>query len=158
MMDDSLRDLFEAMVLDHNRAPRHFGPSPAGAAHHAHGFNPVCNDEFVVHVEVEDDTIRDLSFQGAGCAISTASCSLMTDAVRGKTVVEAKALIETIHELLTHTPPDTSLATPPKLGKLTVLAGVHDYPARIKCATLPWHTLKAALNDDDRVVSTEAQR
>jgi nitrogen fixation NifU-like protein len=154
MMDDSLRDLFEAMVLDHNRAPRHFGPSPAGAAHHAHGFNPVCNDEFVVHVEVEDGAIRDLSFQGAGCAISTASCSLMTEAVRGKTVVEARALIETMHELLTHAPHATS----PKLGKLSVLAGVHAWPARIKCATLPWHTLKAALNDDDRVVSTEAQR
>ncbi len=157
-MDDSLRDLFEAMVLDHNRAPRHFGPPPAGTARHAHGFNPVCNDEFVVHVAIENDTISDLSFQGAGCAISTASCSLMTEAVRGKQVVEAKALIETMHELLTHTPPDTSLAPSPALGKLAVLAGVHGYPARIKCATLPWHTLKAALDNDDKVVSTEGQR
>lgn len=154
-MDDALRELFEAMVLDHNRAPRYFGPAPAGAAHHAHGFNPVCNDEFVLHVTVEGDTIRDLSFQGAGCAISTASCSLMTEAVRGKRVADAKALIETMHDLLTRARPDTSLAVPPQLGKLAVLAGVHAYPARIKCATLPWHTLKAALDNDDKVVSTE---
>lgn len=145
-----MRELYEEMILDHNRNPRNFAHEPAGANRHAHGFNPVCNDEFNVHLQVRDGVIEDVGFEGAGCAISTASASMMTEAVKGKTEQQARELFQSMHNLLTATAPAG------ELGKLAVLGGVHEYPMRIKCATLPWHTLRAALdNDSDSVVSTE---
>jgi nitrogen fixation NifU-like protein len=144
-----LRDLYEEMILDHNRNPRNFGTAPASANRHAHGFNPVCNDEFSVHLQVHDGVIEDARFEGAGCAISTASASLMTEAIRGKTEQQARTLFESMHKLLTDAQPAG------EVGKLAVLGGVHEYPMRIKCATLPWHTLLAALEQDDGTVCTE---
>jgi nitrogen fixation NifU-like protein len=148
-MQNELREMFEAMILDHNRNPRNLGHTPECATHHARGFNPVCNDEFAVRLKVVDGIVRDAGFEGAGCAISTASCSLMTEAVKGKSVEEAKGLIEDVRALI------TGGGEPGEVGKLRILAGVHAYPARIKCATLPWHTLKAALEGDKNLVSSE---
>ena len=144
------RELYEEMILDHNRNPRNFAREPAGANRHARGFNPVCNDEFSVHLQVRDGVIEDASFEGAGCAISTASASMMTEAIKGKTEPQARELFQSMHNLLTAT------ASAGEVGKLAVLGGVHEYPMRIKCATLPWHTLRAALDQDsDKVVCTE---
>jgi nitrogen fixation NifU-like protein len=144
-----LRELYEEMILDHNRNPRNFARKPAAANRYAHGFNPVCNDEFKVHLEVIDGVIRDASFEGAGCAISTASASLMTEAVKGKTEQQARALFQSLHQLLTEEAPAG------EVGKLEVLGGVREFPMRIKCATLPWHTLRAALDQDAAMVCTE---
>jgi len=149
MNDDALRALYEEVILDHNRNPRNFLKNPPGAAHHAHGYNPLCGDEFTVHLRVEDGVIRDAGFEGAGCAISTASASLMTEAVRGRTVDEARRLFGSMHNLLT----DAGQAG--EVGKLQVLAGVKAFPMRVKCATLPWHTLVAALESRAGTVSTE---
>jgi nitrogen fixation protein NifU and related proteins len=144
-----IRPLYEEMILDHNRRPRNFLKQPPGCTHHAHGFNPVCSDEFDVHLRIEDGIIRDIGFDGAGCAISTASASLMTEAVLGKTVEEAEVLFRGVHRLLT-------LGGPvPGLGKLAVLDGVHEYPMRVKCATLAWHILRAALENRPETVCTE---
>ncbi len=153
-MENDLRDMFEAMVLDHNRHPRNFGRTPEHATHRARGFNPVCNDEFALRLEVSDGIVRDAAFKGAGCAISTASCSLMTEAVKGKTVNEAKRLIEDVRALITGEGPKGTGAAA-EVGKLRILAGVHAYPTRIKCAALPWHTLKAALEGEQKLVTTE---
>ncbi len=144
-----MRSLYEEVILDHNRNPRNYMKNPPGSTHHAHGFNPLCSDEFRVHVKVEDGVIRDIGFEGAGCAISTASASLMTEAVKGKTVAEAEALFRGVHDLLTHEGPAA------RLGKLEILAGVHEYPMRVKCATLAWHTLHAALRNRSETVCTE---
>ncbi len=148
-MDFDLRALYEAMILDHNRNPRNYLRNPPGAGHHAHGFNPLCNDEVSVHLAIEDGVIRDVGFEGAGCAISMASASMMTEAVKGRTVAEARALFERVHALLTRE------GEPGEVGKLRVLAGVRDYPMRVKCATLPWHTFTAALENRQDTVSTE---
>jgi nitrogen fixation NifU-like protein len=148
MMAD-LRVLYEEVLLDHNRRPRNFQKRPAGSNHRARGYNPVCGDEFTVHLKVEDGVIKDVGFEGAGCAISTASASLMTEALQGKTVQEAEALFQNVHNLLTRE------GESGEVGKLKVLAGVHEYPARVKCATLPWHTLRAALHDERGTVCTE---
>ena len=144
-----LRDLYEETILDHNRNPRNFAQSLAGANRHAHGFNPVCNDEFSVHLRLNDGVIEDVVFEGAGCAISTASASMMTEAVKGKTEQQARALFDSMHTLL------TDARTPVEVGKLAVLGGVHEYPMRIKCASLPWHTLRAALDEAGETVCTE---
>jgi nitrogen fixation NifU-like protein len=144
------RELYEETILDHNRNPRNFARVLADANRHAHGFNPVCNDQFNVQLRVTNGVIEDVSFEGAGCAISTASASLMTEAVKGKTEQQARELFQSMHNLLTDTAPAGDV------GKLAVLAGVHEYPMRIKCATLPWHTLRAALDQDsDTIVCTE---
>jgi nitrogen fixation NifU-like protein len=145
------RALYEEVILDHNRHPRNFQKKPTGATHHAHGFNPVCNDEFRVHLKVADGVIEDVGFEGAGCAISTASCSLMTEAIRGKSVEEAKRLFHGVHGLLTQDGSDSGL------GKLAILAGVREYPMRVKCATLAWHVMNAALEDRQDTVSTEKE-
>jgi len=145
----NIRELYEEVILDHNRNPRNFMVEPEGANRHAHGYNPVCNDEFTVHLKVEDGIVTAAGFEGAGCAISTASASLMTEAVKGKTEAEVQALFRSMHELLTQE--DTA----GDVGKLEVLAGVHAYPMRIKCATLPWHTLHAALEQDPETATTE---
>jgi len=146
-----LRDLYQEVILDHNRRPRNFGPL-AGANHSAAGFNPLCGDQLTLHLKVVDGVIEDVRFEGAGCAISTASASLMTEALKGKSEEEAQALFEGVHALLT-TGHGTDSAVP--LGKLEVLSGVREFPVRVKCATLAWHTLQAALHDENRPVSTE---
>ena len=144
-----LRQLYEEVILDHNRNPRNFHKRPGGTNRHAYGFNPLCGDEFTINLEVEDGVIKDAGFEGAGCAISTASASLMTEALIGKTEAQARALFEDMHALL------TTNADAPDVGKLRVLAGVREYPARVKCATLAWHTMQAALRNEDKTVSTE---
>jgi nitrogen fixation NifU-like protein len=136
-----LRDLYQEVILEHSKAPRNFHDL-ADANHKAEGFNPLCGDQFTVYLHMEGDSIRDISFQGAGCAISKASASMMTQIVKGKSRAEAEKLFERFHKLVTG-------AEPPKsgedLGKLAVFSGVSEYPARVKCATLAWHTLQAAL-------------
>ncbi len=146
-----LRELYQEVILDHHKRPRNFGPLPE-ANHHAEGLNPLCGDHLTVHLDVEDGVIKGVTFEGAGCAISRASASLMTDAVRGKRVEEAERMFEQFHEMVTS---DTGDAVEASLGKLTVLCGVREFPSRVKCASLAWHTLHAALESKDATVSTE---
>ena len=146
-----LRDLYEEVILDHNRNPRNYPKKPADTSHTAHGYNPLCGDEIQVHLRVADGLIEDVGFEGAGCAISTASASLMTEALKGLSLEQAESLFDQVHNFLTV---DDSLVADRQLGKLAVLAGVKEYPMRVKCATLAWHTLQAALNDVT-TVSTE---
>jgi nitrogen fixation NifU-like protein len=146
-----LRDLYQEVILDHGRRPRNFGPL-AEANCHAEGFNPLCGDRLILHLEVDGGVIRQARFEGSGCAISTASASLMTEALKGKSEAEAEALFGTFHSLLTGNGTEAPAAP---LGKLEVLAGVRDFPTRIKCATLAWHTLEAALHGSEAPVSTE---
>ncbi|MDA2912672.1 SUF system NifU family Fe-S cluster assembly protein [Acidobacteriia bacterium AH_259_A11_L15] len=148
---NDLRELYQEMIIDHGRRPRNFR-ALADADHDAQGFNPLCGDKVTVYLKLDDDTVRDISFQGSGCAISTASASLMTETLKGKTLAQAQALFEKFHRLVTGENED---AAAPELGKLTALGGVRDYPIRVKCATLAWHTLKAALKGYREVVSTE---
>jgi nitrogen fixation NifU-like protein len=146
-----LRELYQTVILDHNKHPRNQG-APRDANHHAEGHNPLCGDRLSVHVTLADGVVRDVGFEGQGCAISKASASLMTEAVKGRTTAEADALFHTFHDLVTSDPrstPDTS-----GLGKLAVFGGVREFPIRVKCATLCWHTLRSALADG-AVVSTE---
>jgi nitrogen fixation NifU-like protein len=149
-----LRDLYEEVILDHNRTPRNYPKNPPGANCHAHGFNPLCGDEFQVHLKVQGGLVEDVGFEGAGCAISTASASLMTQAVKGKRVEEAEAIFQAVHDVLTDESGQTEAADE-LLGKLSVLVGVKDYPMRVKCATLAWHTMHAALKDERGTVTTE---
>jgi nitrogen fixation protein NifU and related proteins len=144
-----LTDLYQEVILDHNRRPRNFR-TIASPSHHAEGYNPLCGDRLNLYVQVHGDTITDVAFEGSGCAISKASASLMTDALKGKTVSEANSLFERFHRVVT-TPPDQPVED---LGKLSVLAGVREFPVRVKCASLAWHTLKAAL-DREPTTSTE---
>jgi nitrogen fixation protein NifU and related proteins len=144
-----LTDLYQEVILDHNRRPRNFR-AIASPSHHAEGYNPLCGDRLNLYVQVNGDTITDVAFEGSGCAISKASASLMTDALKGKTVSEANSLFERFHRVVT-TPPDQPVED---LGKLSVLAGVREFPVRVKCASLAWHTLKAAL-DREPTTSTE---
>jgi nitrogen fixation protein NifU and related proteins len=146
-----LRELYQEVILDHNRRPRNFGPLPE-ANHHAEGVNPLCGDHMKLHVDVEDGVIRHVAFEGAGCAISRASASLMTDAVKGKRVEEAERMFEQFHQMLVS---DADEPVEGGLGKLGVLCGVREFPARVKCASLAWHTLHAALEARDETVSTE---
>ena len=149
---DDLRQLYEEVILDHNRKPRNYPLRPACTNHSAHGFNALCGDEFRVHACVEDGVIKDIGFEGGGCAISTASASLMTEAVKGKTVAEAEALFHNVHEVLTEEGQRVEGKT--LLGKLAALVSVREHPLRVKCATLAWHTLHAALSGK-RTASTE---
>jgi nitrogen fixation NifU-like protein len=144
-----LTDLYQEVILDHNRRPRNFR-TIASPSHHAEGYNPLCGDRLNLYVQVNGDTITDVAFEGSGCAISKASASLMTDALKGKTVAEANSLFERFHRVVT-TPPDQPVED---LGKLSVLAGVREFPVRVKCASLAWHTLKAAL-EREQTISTE---
>ena len=144
-----LSDLYQEVILDHNRRPRNFRVIEA-PSHHAEGYNPLCGDRLDLFVTVEGDRIADVAFQGSGCAISKASASLMTDALKGRTVEEARQLFERFHRMVT-TPPDVPVED---LGKLSVFAGVREFPVRVKCASLAWHTLKAAL-DREEIVTTE---
>jgi len=147
-----LRDLYQEVILDHNKSPRNFRELP-GADRHAHGDNPLCGDVVTVYVDFDGDTLHEVAFQGSGCAISQASASMMTEVVTGKTLEEARALARRFRTLLTEDGADGS-----NLGKLAVFAGVKDYPMRVKCATLPWHTLAAALDPKEapETVTTEA--
>ena len=144
-----LNDLYQEVILDHNKRPRNFR-SIEGASHHADGYNPLCGDKLSLTVQVDGDQIADVAFVGSGCAISKASASLMTDTLKGKSVAEAKALFERFHRMVT-TPPDQPVED---MGKLSVLAGVREFPVRVKCASLAWHTFKAALDRKDST-STE---
>jgi nitrogen fixation NifU-like protein len=146
-----LRDLYQEVIIDHSRRPRNFGRLEQ-ANHRAEGYNPLCGDKLTVYLKVDDGVIHDAKFEGAGCAISTASASLMTEALKGKTQAEAEALFAGFRSLVTGDGP--ALLTVP-LGKLEVLAGVQEFPARVKCATLAWHTLSAALRDQSGIVTTE---
>ena len=144
-----LRELYQEVILDHNKRPRNYRVAEPHT-HHADGYNPLCGDKVTIYADVEDGVVKDLSFQGEGCAISTASASILTEAVKGKTLDEAQALFEQFHDLVTLDDAEAG----PELGKLAVLAGVKDYPNRVKCATLAWHTLHAALENRESV-STE---
>jgi nitrogen fixation NifU-like protein len=147
-----LTDLYQEVILDHNRSPRNFGALD-GANHSALGHNPLCGDQLTVYAKVEDGVIRKVTFIGKGCAISKASASLMTEALTGKSESEAAQLFERFHDLLTG-PPDVK-ADGKALGKLAVFSGVREFPVRVKCATLAWHTLKQALSETPAVASTE---
>jgi nitrogen fixation NifU-like protein len=149
-----LADLYRDVILDHNRQPRNFGPlDPADAS--IEGFNPMCGDRLTLRLRMADGAISDIRFEGQGCAISTASASLMTEAVKGKTREQALQLFDSVHDLLT----DDAAPTGDELGKLAALSGVREYPARVKCASLCWHTLASALKAADMnsvpAVSTE---
>jgi nitrogen fixation NifU-like protein len=148
-----LMALYQEVILDHNKQPRNYGELPA-AEHRADGNNPLCGDRLTVDLVVEAGRIVDVRFRGQGCAISTASASLMTEAVKGSTVDEADALFERFHEMLTGDPSVPAEASG-ELGKLVVFAGVREFPIRVKCATLPWHTLRAALQGSGDAVTTE---
>jgi nitrogen fixation NifU-like protein len=147
-----MRDLYQEVILDHHKKPRNFGKLP-GANRHSEGYNPLCGDRITVYLILEDDVIRDVAFEGSGCAICTASASVMTDALKGRTVSEAEDLFGRFHDLVTG-----DLAEAPAIegmDKLAVFSGVREFPVRVKCATLPWHTLHAALENRDDPVSTE---
>jgi nitrogen fixation NifU-like protein len=148
-MSAELQELYQEVILDHNRSPRNFRVLQRGKS--AEGFNPLCGDRVTVFLLVDDGVITDVSFQGSGCAISKASASLMTESVKGKTVADAEALFDRFQQMVTGAP-DAPLD---RLGKLTVLAGVRQFPIRVKCASLPWHTLRAALDSSQEVVTTE---
>jgi len=145
-----LRDLYQEVILEHSKSPRNFRELP-NADHRAEGYNPLCGDHFTVYLELDGDSIRDISFQGSGCAISKASASMMTQSLKGKTRAEAEKLFEQFHKLVT-SGPNGSLG---ELGKLAVFSGVSEFPARVKCATLTWHALHAALREQQVPVSTE---
>jgi len=149
---NELRELYQEVILDHSKRPRNFHGMPE-ANHRAVGHNPLCGDRATVYLLVEGGVVRDVSFEGAGCSISTASASMMTDALKGKTVAEAGALFERFHELVTADPSKAQAASA-ELGKLAVFAGVHEFPMRVKCASLAWHTMKAALEGGEKA-STE---
>ncbi len=140
-----LKDLYQEIIVDHNRAPRNFREIE-NADITAEGYNPLCGDKLTVYIKLNNDVISDVSFQGEGCAISVASASLMTDQLMGKTEAEAEKIFETFHELVTDRDSEIDLE---KVGKLGALAGVREFPARVKCATLCWHTLNSALEDYD---------
>ena len=144
-----LTDLYQEVIIDHSKRPRNFRRMQNESAQ-AEGYNPLCGDKIVVQLKLDNDVIRDVAFQGAGCAISTASASLMTESLKGKTRAEAGRLFERFHGLLTG-----EGAAGSDLGKLAVFAGVRQYPTRVKCATLAWHTLRAAIKGSRVTVSTE---
>ena len=149
-----LRDLYQEVILDHSKRPRNFH-ALGSTSRRAEGYNPLCGDRETVYLDLEGDRLKDVAFQGSGCAISTASASMMTEIVKGKTRAEAEALFERFHDLITGK--NGEPAGGPDLGKLAVFSGVREYPVRVKCATLPWHTLKAALASDGARVSTESE-
>jgi nitrogen fixation NifU-like protein len=149
---DDLGDLYQEVILDHNRRPRNKRPLPE-ASGEAHGHNALCGDRLVVRVRVEDGIIVDVAFEGSGCAISTAAASLMTDAVKGLTIEKADLLFRTFHQAVTgRQDPCEVVGT---LGKLAAFTGVAEFPIRVKCATLPWHTLHAAMRGSDGEITTE---
>ncbi|MHC4955074.1 MAG: Fe-S cluster assembly sulfur transfer protein SufU [Planctomycetota bacterium] len=145
----NLRELYQQVILDHNRSPKNFRAIEP-CAHEADGFNPLCGDKVHIYVAVEDDKITDIAFQGEGCAISTAAASMMTQALTGKTLAEAQAIFENYQKMVMGEDGDVSA-----LGKLAVFEGVREFPMRVKCATLAWHTMKAALEGKTDAATTE---
>jgi len=145
-----LKDLYRDIIVDHNRHPRNFREIP-DADRRADGFNPLCGDKLTVFVKLDGDRISDVSFSGSGCAISVASASLLTESIKGRTLPEAESLFKQMHQLLTQ---EDAVIDLPSLGKLGALSGVREFPARVKCASLCWHTLDAALHQQQQV-STE---
>ncbi len=147
-----LRELYQQVILDHHKKPRNYR-KPEHANKHADGFNPLCGDKITVFIQIEDGIVCDIAFQGTGCAISTASASMMTESLKGKSEAEVAGIFENFHNLVTGKTPaeaDTS-----GLGKLAVFSGVREYPVRVKCATLAWHTMRAALEGSQETVATE---
>ena len=151
-MSSELRDLYQEVIIDHSKKPRNFR-KPEGANRSAEGINPLCGDQITLYLKLSGDVIEDIGFLGAGCAISKASASLMTAAVKNKTKAEAEALFERVHSMISEGP--RSKIDPQELGKLAVLSGVWEFPARVKCATLAWHTMRSALDGAGAPVSTE---
>lgn len=149
---NDIRELYQQMIIDHGRKPRNFGPLPH-ASHTQHGHNPLCGDQITLYLLIDNAVIQDVKFEGRGCAISTASASMMSQAITGMTVAEAEALFDKFHAVLTDK--QASSEDIDSIGKLGVLSGVSAYPARVKCATLAWHTLHAALRNEHKTVSTE---
>jgi nitrogen fixation protein NifU and related proteins len=147
---NELQDLYREVILDHNRDPRNFGDLP-NADRVVEGVNPLCGDKMTLYVKLAGDRIEDIKFKGTGCAISVASSSLMTERVKGTSIAESMGLFEKIHEMLT----GSELALPDDLDKLAALAGVREYPTRVKCASLSWHALRTALSGADDRISTE---
>jgi nitrogen fixation NifU-like protein len=145
-----LRDLYQEVILEHSKAPRNYRELPDAVR--VEGFNPLCGDHFTVFVKLENDIVQDVAFQGSGCAISKASASMMTQALKGKSKAEAEKLFATFHKLVTE---GNANGDQPDLGKLAVFSGVSEFPVRVKCATLAWHTMKAALEGKQEAVSTE---
>lgn len=148
----ALRELYQEVILDHNKSPRNFRKME-NANRKVEGFNPLCGDHYTVYLLVQNDSIIDISFEGAGCAISKASASVMSSVVKGKTAAEAKVMFDKFHNLVTRT--SNGIDEFESLDKLAAFSGVSEFPARVKCASLAWHTLKAALESKDEVVSTE---
>ncbi len=151
-MNDELAELYQELIMEHNRHPRHYGVL-APCTHQAAGFNPLCGDQIKLRLQIENDLIMALMFEGKGCAISIASASLLTEALEGKSLAEAHELFTLFHETLTGQPESSHHSA--RLGKLAALIGVQAFPSRVKCATLAWHTLEAALANKDTPVSTE---
>ena len=149
-MFDDLTELYQQVILDHSKSPRNFH-TLEGATCSAQGHNPLCGDHYTLYARVEDGLIKDISFQGAGCAISKASASILTDTLKGKTKAEAKALFDVVHDLVTTGRSDSGA------GKLAAFAGVHKFPARVKCAILPWHAVLAAVEGKQEPVTTERE-
>jgi nitrogen fixation NifU-like protein len=147
-----LRELYQEVILDHHKRPRNFH-ALGDDARHVEGYNPLCGDKVTVYVKTEGGVVKDVAFVGTGCAISTASASMMTESLKGKTRAEAEQLFRAFQNLITGN--DTGEGHAPDLGKLAVFSGVREFPLRVKCATLPWHTFRAALEGDDKTVSTE---
>jgi nitrogen fixation NifU-like protein len=145
-----LRDLYQEVILEHSKAPRNYRELKS-ADHKAEGYNPLCGDHFTVYLQMDGDSIRDIGFQGAGCAISKASASMMTQALKGKTRAEAEKFFNNFHRVVTGQANGDQV----DLGKLAVFSGVSEFPLRVKCATLAWHTLQAALDGKQDAVSTE---
>jgi nitrogen fixation protein NifU and related proteins len=146
-----LRELYQQVILDHNKNPRNFHEMP-DATSHVEGYNPLCGDHYTIFLKTEGETIREVSFTGNGCAISKASASVMSSTVKGKSKEEAERLFETFHRLVTG---DASGLSAADLGRLAAFSGVSEFPARVKCATLAWHTLRSALEGTAERVTTE---
>lgn len=146
----NLTNLYTDLILDHNKSPRNY-KKLENYNHKAEGFNPLCGDHYNLYLKLEDDVIKDITFEGSGCAISKASASMMTSALKGKTKAEAEELFKKFHKLVTSKIGEEQQTG--GLGKLEVFSGVRDYPVRVKCASLAWHTLKAALNDEQKVTT-----
>jgi len=151
-LNGDIRELYQQMIIDHNKNPKNFRPMP-DAGRVAEGYNPLCGDHFKVYLKLEGDVIRDISFDGSGCAISKSSASMMTAALKGKTREEARALFEEVRKMLSREIGKPFDAT--KVGKLAILAGVCEFPSRVKCASLAWHTMLEALEPTGKQVSTE---
>ena len=149
---NELRELYQEVILDHNRRPRNFGV-PEHATNQADGHNPLCGDQLTIYLDIEEGKVNDVKFIGAGCAISVASASMMTEAIKGKTVEEATELFETFHRAMTEDREARQISEEP--SELDALGGVKEFPIRVKCATLPWHTLAAALKDEGTATTEE---